>query len=358
MAGVQSGRLAMLGQRLLRVQAGAFQQPVAARLARLHLQHRAAGQADDVLQHGRLAGRRLGHHLLRTGQAKGRRKHRQAAQRRLLGSRQHGVAPVERCTQAAVAVRHHRAFIAQQLQALVKVLVERPRAEQRQARAGHLQSQGQPVEPAAQRTGGFQVSVGNAESRVGGLGPPLQQLQSRRPAHLAAGGTRCWHRQRRQHEDLFTRHMQSPLRSHQQAQLRRGLQQRGQQRGQGFDQQFGGVQHQQHLQAGQGRRQAQGSVGAIQRPGLQAECLGDGGRKLHWCRQRCQIDPAHAVVVQRPRLLGQRHRQPGLADAARPDEGDQTVLGLQGSQLGELAVAAEHRLGPARHRATTRRRGG
>ena len=212
MAGVHGGHLAMFGQRLQRVEAGAFEQPVAARLAGLHLQHRTAGKANDVLQHPRLVSGCLGHHLLRAVQAKRRCKHRQAAQRGLLGRRQHRMAPVERRTQRAVAVRHHRAFTTQQLQPLVQMLLQRLQAQQRQPRAGHLERQRQPVEPAAQGTGGLKVGVGEVEGRVGSLGPPLEQLQCCRPAHLASGGARRGHRQRRQHEDLFTRHMQAALR--------------------------------------------------------------------------------------------------------------------------------------------------
>ncbi len=81
-----------------------------------------------------------------------RREHRQLAQRRLLGGRQQGEAPVQRGTQAAVPWRHGAAIVmAQGVQPPAEARMQRCGAEHRQPCRGQLQRQRHAVERAHQR---------------------------------------------------------------------------------------------------------------------------------------------------------------------------------------------------------------
>jgi hypothetical protein len=116
----------------------------------------------------------------------------------------------------------------------------------------------------------------------------------------------------------------------------------------GFDQMLEAVEHQQQVPRRQGPgQQLIGRLVGRRQPERPADALGQARRPLHIA----QGDELHAVGKPVLHLLGQRRRQPRLADAAGRGDGDQAraLVVLQPVlQLAEFGLAAEQGRGSRR----------
>ena len=113
--------------------------------------------------------------------------------------------------------------------------------------------------------------------------------------------------------------------------------QRAEQRRAGVEQVLAVVQHDQQVTLGhesqQGvHRRTAGVIG-------QAQSAGDGHRHHLRGRDRRQVDVPGAVAEISRDLGGHLHRQPGLAHAAGPDQGDQPVAGQGVPQAPDFRLA-------------------
>ena len=78
-------------------------------------------------------------------------------------------------------------------------------------------------------------------------------------------------------------------------------------------------------------------------PLVGAEHAGDGERDDRRVIDRSQLDPADALGEGSPSRVRGRERQPGLAGATGPGEGQQTAAGKGGHHVAELALTTDQR---------------
>ncbi len=255
-------------------------------------------------------------------------------------------APVDHRPQRPVPGQRGAAAAGQQPEPVVQTGRDLPRRQRAQPGRGEFDGQRQAVQPPADLHHGRHVLAGHREPGPHCGGPVAQQLhrrvrervvRRRRPPVAGAAAARV--------QRLADDAQRLPA-GGQHAQPRAAAEQFLGEPGGGLDDVFAVVQHDQRLVGGDRLHQAAERVAGrlayrFQRPVPPAERVEHGPRHVRRVGDRRQLDqprPAGYAVGEPAR----RHaRQPRLARAARPEQGDQPVAGEQPGEPAQVLVAPD-----------------
>jgi hypothetical protein len=236
------------------------------------------------------------------------------------------------------------AGLAEEFEAGVEAVGEIVHGERADPRGGQLDRQRQPVQGTSDVARPLQEAPVWGEVGVGGAGAVQEQLH-RRTQGVAGAGLGDF--QRRDDEDLLAVHSEPLAAGGQHPERGGGREQLLDEHRRRRQQVLAVVEDQ---QAGRGPRPAaQGGHQRGARLDIQADRV--SGRSRH----RLPIPEGGQICPPGILLGGDLVGQPGLADPARADEGDQPAGGEQSADRGELAVSTHQRGHPGGQRAARRR---
>ena len=317
------------------VPADGLQQPVAGQpVGGLHpAQYRLLDQPGEQVQY------RLLEDVLGRAQLEGAGEHRQPLPQRLFARRAQLEVPVEGRVQAPVPGRYGvpRRQVPEVLTQPGRQLPERERT---QLGRGQLDGQWQPVELAADLRHGRPVLGVEGEPRRHGGGPLDEQGHARVP-RLGAAVVRLpllGYAQRRHVPDVLGGHPEHPPAGTQHPQPRRRAQRPVGERRAFVDEVLAVVQDQQHLpvpdmlEEGIGQR-------PFGRP--DPEFLGDRVVQEGGLGHGGQVDHPDPVGECPTQFGGRPYREPALAAATGPGQGDQPGAGQEPSHLGDVGPPAD-----------------
>ena len=257
--------------------------------------------------------------------------------------------PGDRVAQRAVAGVGVGSPGLEQVERAVEPGVEVADRERAHPSGRQLEGEGQPVEPPGDvghegRVPQIDLQIGLAPAGVG---------QERVDRGHAGGHARALlgHRQRPDAHEVLGGQTEGLAGRGEQGHPGAGVHQGGAQVAHGGEHVLAVVEDEQGV--GLGERVA-GSGHEVVAAGAQAECGGDGGGDATSVGDRGQLDQ-HDRAARVGEVGGRFQRQPGLADAARPDDGDEALGGGPPAQERELVLAADERGGGS---ASPRPRGG
>lgn len=276
--------------------------------------------------------------------AAGERRHR-LEELPLLGAEQL-VAPVQRGVDGLLAKRRGAAAAGQDARRGVQLVRDLLDGQHVDPGGRQLQRQRDTLHAAAHPADLAQPVVARVDAVRGGAGE--EHADGVGVADLVDGGPRRRHRQRLHLPDHLAGGAQQLAAGGDERQPRAALQQDGAQPGAGLDDVFAVVQDHQQLARADvlGQRVDLGGVGGRAQP--------DGGRDrvddLRAVRAGRQRHPARAGLELAAHLVGDRDREPGLADAAQAGQRHQpdAAVAEQRRQLGQLGLAADEGVGRQR----------
>ena len=224
------------------------------------------------------------------------------------------VAPVERRAQRLLARKRRAAPAGEQLEAVLQADVDLVDRQRVRARRSELERERNAVEVVAdgrdRRRGAFRQPEGGL-LQADALDEHLRGFGARQRLEIAAGRGQ---RQRRHRIDLLAGDLELLAAAREDANLRRGQQQRGGERGAGVDQVLAIVEQQQQTPRLEmtAERLREVDTGAL----AHAQHLRDRARHQRRIGDRAELDEPHAVGIRVVRFGRHLQREARLADAA------------------------------------------
>ncbi|MGY4282488.1 hypothetical protein ACVWXO_001708 [Bradyrhizobium sp. LM2.7] len=257
------------------------------------------------------------------------------------------VAPVQRSLQRLLPRRRGTLTLPEQVEAFIQQRRGLLQAIGFDPAGGELDRQGHAVELAADTSGDGGIGIVERDLRAAGSRAFEKQFQ--RGIGLRDGGRQSgaigWNGKRRQSIDLLALDAQSFPAGGQDMNLRRGPKYLCSQRRGRRDDVLAIVQDQQQLLVMQMRKQGGHRIVGLRR---QAEHQQDRGDHEIGIAERGKIDEMRGIGERLEQVVGDRHGNCGLADAARADDRDEARRDEFFRQGSDRIVSPDHPLQPVR----------
>ena len=295
----------------------------------------------ECLEHRPLVQHVVGRDLLRHGERAAAGEHTEPPEHGLLVRREQPVAPLQRGTQRLVTAQHRARAGGQQAEALAQPLAQSFDAHQGQSGDGKLDRERDPVEPPAYLDDRGNVARHELETPVDRACTLDEQRDRAESACVIRRHRRIRirHRQRAEAEQGLRARPQRFLRRHDEPH-HRALREHGVDDGADrVAEVLAVVQHQQHVEVGQGRGQRLGlrAAGREMQPDRARDALRDEIR-IGECGE---LHPPHAIGEAVAKTVGEGKADAGLAHTPGPDDRHQPVRLEECAKVGKLDLATD-----------------